>query len=66
MPHTSSSSRGNSDTALLLLFHPVHGGSAFMDFTDLVVNTGVKKDALSGRGFTRVDVSHDPNIANLG
>ena len=37
-----------------------------MNFTDLVVDTGVEKDALSSRGFTRVDVRHDSNIANLG
>jgi hypothetical protein len=37
-----------------------------MYFTDLVVNTGVEKDALSCSGFTGVDVRHDSNIANLG
>jgi hypothetical protein len=37
-----------------------------MYFTDLVVDTGVKKNALSSRGFTRVDVRHDSDIANLG
>ena len=66
LPHTCGCSRCDRDTALLLLLHPVHGGSAIVNFTDLVVNTGVEKDALSGRGFTRVDVSHDSNVANLG
>ena len=37
-----------------------------MNFTDLVVDTGVEKDALSSRGFTRVDVRHDSDVANLG
>jgi hypothetical protein len=36
-----------------------------MNFTDLVVDTGVEKDSLSSRGFTRVDVRHDSNVANL-
>jgi hypothetical protein len=35
-------------------------------FTNLVIDTGVKKDALSGCSFARVDVSHDSNVANLG
>jgi hypothetical protein len=35
-------------------------------FTDLVIDTGVKKDALSCRGFTRVNVRHDPDVADLG
>jgi len=48
------------------LFHPVHGGAAIVNFTDLVIDTGVEKDALSSRGFTRVDVRHDSDIANLG
>jgi hypothetical protein len=33
-------------------------------FTDLVVDTGVEKDALSSCGFARVDVSHDSDVAN--
>jgi hypothetical protein len=33
-------------------------------FTNLVVDTGIEKDALSSRGFARVDVSHDSDIAN--
>jgi hypothetical protein len=36
-----------------------------MNFTNLVVDTGVEKDSLSSRGFTRVDVRHDSNVANL-
>jgi hypothetical protein len=37
-----------------------------MNLTNFVVDTGVKKNSLSGCGFTRVNVSHDSNIANLG
>jgi hypothetical protein len=37
-----------------------------MNLTDFVVNTSVKKDALGGRGFARVDMSHDPDVADLG
>jgi hypothetical protein len=37
-----------------------------MNLTDLVVNTGIKKNPLSRRRLTRVDMRHDPNIADLG
>jgi hypothetical protein len=66
IPRTGSCSRSNGDSALLLLLHPVHRGSAFMDFTDLVIDAGVEKDSLSCRGFTRVDMSHDPDVPDLG
>ena len=65
-PLTGSGSRGDRDSTLLFLFHPVHGGCAFMDFTDFVVDAGVKQDALSRRSFARVDMRHDPNVADLG
>ena len=54
------------DAAFLLLLHPVHGGRALMDLTDLVVDSGVEQDALGGRGFARVDMRHDPDVADLG
>jgi hypothetical protein len=37
-----------------------------MNFTDLVVNSSIEKDALGCGGFTRVNVRHDSDIANLG
>ena len=54
------------DAALLLLLHPVHRGCAFVDLTDLVVDAGVEEDALGGRGLARVDMRHDPDVADLG
>src|SRR5206468_4640404 len=57
--------RRDRDAALLLLDHPVHGGSAFVHLADLVSPAGVIKDALRRRGSTRVDVSHDPDISGL-
>ena len=65
-PLTGGGSRSDGDSALLFLFHPVHGGSAVMNFTDFVVDTGVKKNPLGGCGFARVDMRHDPNVADLG
>ena len=54
------------DAALLLLLHPVHRGGAVVDLTDLVVDPGVEQDPLGGRGLARVDVRHDPDVADLG
>ena len=33
-----------------------------MNFTDLMVNTGVVQDALGGGGLTCVDVGHDTDV----
>ena len=64
-PVAGRRSRGNGDAALLLLHHPVHGGSALVDFTDLVVHTRVVQDALGGRRLTGIDVSHDADVADV-
>jgi hypothetical protein len=37
-----------------------------VDLTDLVRDTGVEQDPLSRRRLTGVDVSHDPDVAELG
>src|SRR5580765_3705428 len=57
-PETGRRSRGNCNTALLLLLHPVHRGRAFVDFADLVRNTRIEQNALRRRGLTRVDLCH--------
>jgi hypothetical protein len=36
-----------------------------MHLTDLVGDTGVEKDALSGSRLTSIDVSHDADVTNL-
>src|SRR5216683_3344495 len=58
--------RGNGDAALLLLLHPVHGGGALVDLTDLVVDAGVEQNSFGCGGFARVDMRHDPDVADLG
>jgi hypothetical protein len=57
---------GDGDPPLLLLLHPVHGGGALMNLTDLVVDTGVEENPLSRRRLARVDMRHDPDVADLG
>jgi hypothetical protein len=37
-----------------------------VDLTDLVVDAGVVEDPLGRRGLARVDVRHDPDVADLG
>ncbi len=65
IPFTGRGSRRNGDTALLFLDHPVHRRGAFVYFTDLVVLTGVIKNAFGRGGLTGVDVRHDANVANF-
>ena len=65
VPEAGGGSRSNRDAAFLLLSHPVHGGCAIVDLTDLVGNTRVKQNALCRRGLSRIDVGHDANVADL-
>ena len=53
----------NGDTTFLLLHHPVGGGSAIVNFADLVDLAGIKKNALRRGRFTGINVSHDADVA---
>ena len=64
-PEARGSSRSNGDTALLFLNHPVHGGATIVNFTDLVVLTGVIENPLGRGGLARINVGHDADIAGL-
>jgi hypothetical protein len=37
-----------------------------MDFADLVIDPGVEQDPLGRGGFARVDMRHDPDVADTG
>ena len=63
VPEAGGCCRSDRDATLLLLLHPVHGGSAFMHFADLVGLAGVVKDTLGSRGLAGIDVRHDAEIA---
>ena len=65
IPEAGGGRGGDRDPALLLLFHPVHGGGAVVHLTDLVAHTGVVEDALGGRRLAGIDVRHDADIADL-
>ena len=62
-PEAGRSSRGNRDTSLLLLRHPVHRCSTVVRLADLVVNTRIIQNTFCRRCFTGIDVRHDTDIA---
>ena len=63
LPERGGGSGLDRDATLLLLLHPVHGGSAVVHFTDLVALAGVEQDALGRGGLAGIDVGHDAEIA---
>ena len=62
-PGTRRRRGGNRDAALLLLLHPVHRRSAFVDLADAVRPARIEQDALGRRGLPGVDVRHDPDVS---
>ena len=65
VPLASCGSRGDGDSTLLLLRHPVHGGGTFVHFTDFVRASRVVKDALSRSRLTSINMSHDADIPHF-
>ena len=65
LPRRRRGGGGDGDPPLLLLVHPVHDGGALVDLADLVRDAGVEQDALGRGGLARVDVRHDPDVADL-
>src|SRR5215831_14632942 len=61
-PGASGGSGRNSDTALLLLLHPVHRSGALMDLADAVRPARIEQDALRRRGLAGIDVRHDTDV----
>src|SRR5699024_7203924 len=62
-PECGRGGRRNRDATLLFLLHPVHGGGAFVGFTNLVVDTRVKQDALGGGCLPGIDMRGNTDIA---
>ena len=65
MPETRSCSARNCNTAFFFLFHPVHGCSAVMHFTDSMKFSRVKQNTLRRRRFSGIDMSHDADISSF-
>ena len=62
VPECSGCSRGDGNSPLLLLHHPVHSGGAVMNLPDLVRLSRVEQDALRRGGFAGIDVRHDTDV----
>eukprot|EP00976_Prorocentrum_cordatum_P090453 1188133-Prorocentrum_minimum.AAC.4 len=67
LPLAGGGSGGDGDAALLLLDHPVHGGTALVHLADLVGAASVVEDALCGGGLASVNVclgwpKHDAHL----
>ena len=62
-PEGGGRGRRNRNTALLLLFHPVHGGGAIMHFANLMIDACVKQDSFGRCGFPCVDMCRDTDVA---
>jgi hypothetical protein len=62
-PGASGSGGRNGNAALLLLFHPVHGGGAFMHFANAVRDARIEQDTFSRSCFAGINVGHDPDVA---
>ena len=61
-PEAGRRSRCDGDAALLFLLHPVHDGGAFVDFADLVRNSGVEQDPFRRGRLAGIDVRHDADV----
>ena len=62
-PIAGGGRRGDGNTTLLLLLHPVHGGSTLMRLTQLVIHARIVQNTFCGRGLACVDVGHDADIS---
>ncbi len=61
-PEAGGRSGCDGYAALLLLFHPVHGGRSVVHLAHLVRDAGVIEDPLGSRRLTGIDVRHDPDV----
>ena len=66
-PEASHRRRGNGDTPLLFLRHPVGGGAAViaLDGTDFMRQTSAVQNTLSGGRFTSVDMGNNADISKV-
>ena len=64
-PHARGRCRGDGDSPLALLLHPVHGRLAVMDFSEAMGAAGVEQDALRASRFSGIDMRHDTDVAHV-
>src|SRR5690554_4964758 len=61
-PLCCCSSRSDRNSTFLLLLHPVHLGSTFVSFSQLMNTTRIKEYTLRSSCFSGINVCHDSNI----
>jgi hypothetical protein len=64
-PKARRSRRGYGNAPFALLFHPVHGGCAFVDFAHFMLPARIKQDPFSGRSLPGVDVRSDTYVSYI-
>ena len=62
-PIASGGGRGNRDSALALLFHPVGHGVAVVHIAHPMNQSRVKENSLGRRGLPGVDMRRNPDVA---
>ena len=65
-PSTGCDCRCDGNSAIALLFHPVHGGLTVVDFARFVDPPSVEQYSFGYRGLSRVNVGGDPDISYSG
>jgi len=65
LPRAGCRGGGDRNSALSLLFHPVHHRSSLMDLTDFIGPAGVEQNSLRNRRLSRVDMGNNANIADM-
>ena len=63
IPETGRRSRGNGNTPLLLLLHPVHRRRAIMHFADFIGLAGIIQDTFRSGRLAGINMGHDADIA---
>ena len=64
-PESRCRGGSNRNSPFSFLFHPIHNGVAFVNFSDFMRNTRVKKHALGYRCFSGIYVRDNSNIAGF-
>ena len=62
---TRDRSRRYGDATLTFQVHPVRRGITFMHFTHSMNHARVEEHPLGGGRLTRVDMGHNPQIADI-
>ena len=62
-PETSCTSRSNCNTSFLFLSHPVHRSCTVVNFTDLVIFSGIEQNSFSCCCFTSINMGHNSDVS---